>query len=82
MESLIADRLECILLYHNPQAQSFLTLERLLKQINQIVPTPIPNTLINEIKQWKDSRNNLLHETAKIREGDTRTFSEKYADAQ
>lgn len=80
MESLIADRLECYLLMNIKESDySFSTLERLIRGLRSMVSTPIT---IESVEAWKNQRNKLLHEMAKIEDGNFESFDSKYDQAK
>ena len=74
MESLIADRLECYLLMNIKEKDySFSTLERLIRGLRSMASTPIT---IESVEAWKNQRNKLLHEMAKIEYGQAKQCTE------
>ena len=80
MESIIGDRLECYL-YRNIEGVdcSFSTLGRLIEGLKEVDST---SPLVNKITDWKNQRNALLHEMAKIEDNNYITFEDKYSKAQ
>ena len=75
MESLIGDRLESYTTRNTGRDYSFCTLECLIKGLKTIEGTTIP---VDLIVAWKEQRNKLLHEMAKIEEGNYEPFDAKY----
>ena len=76
MESIIGDRLECYL-HRNIESvdYSFSTLGRLIEGLKKVDST---SPLVNKITKWKNQRNALLHEMAKIEDGKYVDFAAKY----
>lgn len=82
MESLITDRLESALIYYgkNTPNQVFLPLGSALKPFKD--QGIISDRLYDRIDAWRKSRNQSLHEVAKIEEGTTPVFRDRYAIQQ
>ena len=80
MESLISDRLESYMSRNIADNDySFSTLERLIRGLRRIETTSMP---VDSIEAWKQQRNILLHEMAKIEEGNYEPFDVKYKRAK
>lgn len=82
MESLITDRLESALIYYgkNSPDQVFLPLGNALSPFKD--QGIISDQLYDRIDYWRKARNQALHEMAKIEEGTTPVFRERYAIQQ
>ena len=80
MESIIGDRLECYL-HRNIESvdYSFSTLGRLIEGLKKVDST---SPLVNKITNWKNQRNALLHEMAKIEDNNYSDFTSKYSVAK
>lgn len=83
MESLITDRLESLLVYHGliTPNKAFMTLGSCINIIRRSQEI-LSEKLIDEIDEWKNSRNHALHEMAKIEEGDSAVFNQRYVSLQ
>ena len=75
MESIITDRLESALIYHGiiEQDHAFRMLGDCLTKAKNI----ISDQLFDELNMWRQSRNQALHEIAKIEEGDESSFEQR-----
>ena len=80
MESIIGDRLECYLMRNDKECNySFSTLGRLINGLKKVNPD---SDLAVRLDDWKNKRNTLLHEMAKIEDNNYITFEDKYSEAQ
>ena len=79
LESIIADRLESLC---NQESQSnnnaFECLGRLIKRAKQYQISDTWADVLNELEEWKEKRNDALHQMAKIEDGDFTSFEERY----
>ena len=80
MESIIGDRFECYLMRNDKECNySFSTLGRLINGLKKVNPD---SDLAVRLDDWKNKRNTLLHEMAKIEDNNYITFEDKYSEAQ
>lgn len=81
MESLITDRLESLLIYYNllSPEEAFMTLGPCINKIRSEQGL-LSDCLIEELDTWRKARNQSLHEIAKIKEGDSAVFNQRYSD--
>ena len=74
-DSLIGDRLEALLAAINQQKQSFRKFRPIGTMLkdndDKFEHNGLPLILINQLKEWAEGRNRLMHEMVKIREGET-----------
>ena len=79
LESIIADRLESLC---NQKSQSnnnaFECLGQLIKTARQYPLSETWFDVLNELEEWREQRNDALHQMAKIEEGDFSSFEERY----
>ena len=83
MESLITDRLESLLIYYgllSPE-KAFLMLGPCIKMIREAKGL-LSDNLLDDLDAWRMSRNKSLHEIAKIEEGDSAIFEQRYANLE
>lgn len=80
IESLISDRLESRISFLFSRDFSFKTLGELIKKSKNAETDPeLKSIILEEIEPWRLERNSALHEMAKIADGDTRAWADKYA---
>jgi biopolymer transport protein ExbB/TolQ len=80
IESLISDRLESRLSYLDKKDFSFKTLGKLIQKSKVLENDQTMTSLVlEELPQWAKGRNSALHEMAKIEQGDTSSWPERYA---
>lgn len=82
MESLITDRLESALIFYlkKTPSQVFLPLGDALSPFKD--QGIISDQLYSRIDEWRKSRNQALHEIAKIEAGTTPVFEDRYSAQQ
>lgn len=83
MESLITDRLESILIHYGiirPE-KSFLMLGPCIKALQEAQGI-LSDDLLAQLDDWRKARNQSLHEIAKIEEGDSAIFNQRYENLQ
>jgi hypothetical protein len=79
LESIISDRLESICNEHNENNDNaFKNLGTLIISSRTFVLSKTWLDVINRLDKWRDKRNRVLHEMAKMEEGDLSTFEERY----
>jgi hypothetical protein len=78
IESLIADRLKSRLTCLLGQDCSFLALGILIKKSRFTETDEILRNLVtSDLDNWREQRNNSLHEIVKVEEGDTSTWEDR-----
>jgi hypothetical protein len=78
IESLITDRLESFLSYRVAEDVSFKTLGPLITSvIKNIEDEELRDLATTELNEWRDKRNDSLHEMVKLEEGDTSTWDDR-----
>ena len=80
MESLIADRLESAIIHYGLRTPEnvFLTLGASINEIKRAEGL-LSDDLLSKLDSWRESRNQALHEMAKIEDGDSAQFNQRYA---
>lgn len=79
LESIISDRLESFCNeQNNSNEYAFSCMGKLITEAKKhIISSTWLNTL-DELHKWKENRNDVLHQMAKIEQGDQSTFCERY----
>ena len=78
VESLVADRLESRLTYLLEQDVSFKTLGTLIDKAKKHETDGVLHSIIiSRLDNWRNARNEALHEMAKLASGDYRTWDDR-----
>lgn len=85
IESLIADRLESHLTFIKGEDFSFKTLDKIVKNFSKHksdIDDDLCRLVEEDVNNWKDKRNLVLHEMAKIEINSELTWEEKTKDLE
>jgi hypothetical protein len=78
IESLIADRLESRLTFLLKKNFAFKTLERIISNSKDMeTDDKLKALVVNNVNNWKDSRNKALHEMVKIEKGTSISWTKR-----
>ena len=88
-EALIANRLEILLNFMQESNVQFSNFDRLLERLETVVrlqrPTEIEDyleELIAQLHDWRRSKNAAMHSIARVQEGDTEHWKDRYREAK
>lgn len=80
-ESLLTDRLESRVTYLLGKDYSFKTLGQLIGKIKKReCDAQLSELVLGDVESWRNTRNNALHEMAKMEDGDTRSWDARMAE--
>ena len=88
-EALIANRLETFLNYMQETNVQFSSMDRLLERLQTVIRLQRPEEieeyltdLIEQLQDWRRSKNAALHGIARVREGDAETWKDRYRETK